>query len=70
MSIRFSRLAIGILVVAVMALMSGRCWATFYGLGPYKDEWGVKYDVVVTQADKDNLNVVFILADEGRLKPF
>ena len=70
MSIRFSRLAIGILVVAVMALMSGRCWAIFYGLGPSKDEWGVKYDVAVTQADKDNLNVVFTLADEGRLKPF
>jgi hypothetical protein len=70
MSIRFSRLAIGILVVAVMALISSRCWATFYGLGPDKDEWGIKYDVAVTQADKDNLNVVFTLADEGRLKPF
>ncbi len=31
---------------------------------------GRKYDVAVTQADKDNLNVVFTLADEGRLKPF
>jgi len=30
----------------------------------------VKYDVAVTQADKDNVNVVFTLADEGRLKPF
>jgi hypothetical protein len=70
MSIRFSRLAIVILVVAVMALMSSCCWAIFYGLGPSKDEWGVKYDVAVTQADKDNLNVVFTLADEGRLKPF
>ena len=70
MSIRFSRLAIGILVVAVIALMSGRCWATFYGLDSSKDDWGVKYEVAVTQADKDNLNVVFTLADEGRLKPF
>jgi len=70
MSILFSRLAIGILVVAVMALISGRCWATFYGLESSKDDWGVKYDVAVTQADKDNLNVVFTLADEGRLKPF
>ena len=70
MSIRFSRLAIFILVVAVMPLMSSRCWAIFDGLGPSEDEWGVKYDVAVTQADKDNLNVVFTLADEGRLKPF
>jgi hypothetical protein len=70
MCIRFSRLAIFILVVAVMALMSSRCWAIFFGLGPSKDEWGVKYDVAVTQADKDNFNVVFTLADEGRLKPF
>ena len=58
------------LVVAATALMSGRCWATFYGLESSKDDWGVKYDVTVTQADKDNLNVVFTLADEGRLKPF
>ncbi len=70
MSIRFSRLAIFILVVAVMALTSSRGWAIFYGLDPSKDDWGVKYDVAVTQADKDNLNVVFTLADEGRLKPF
>ena len=70
MSIRFSRLAIVILVVAVVALMSGRCWAIFNGLDPSEDDWGVKYDVAVTQADKDNLNVVFTLADEGRLKPF
>src|SRR5215475_14522603 len=70
MSIRFSRLVILILVVAVMPLMSSRCWAIFDGLGPSKDEWGVKYDVAVTQDDKDNLNVVLTLADEGRLKPF
>jgi hypothetical protein len=49
--------------------MTGRCWAVFYPLGPSKDEWGLKYDVEVNAADGDNLNVVFTLADEGRLKP-
>ena len=67
---RFSRLAIVILVVAAVELMSSRCWAIFNGLDPSEDDWGVKYDVAVTQADKDNLNVVLTLADEGRLKPF
>ena len=70
MIIRLSRLEMAILVVAAVALMSSRCWAIFVGLGPSEDDWGVKYDVAVTQADQDNLNVVFTLADEGRLKPF
>ena len=70
MSIRLSRLATGMLVVAAMVLTSGRCWAIYYGLGPSKDEWGLKYDVEVYVADGDKLTVVFTLADEGRLKPF
>ena len=69
MTIRFSRLAIVILVVAAVAMISSHCWAIFVGLDPEED-WGVKYDVAVTQAGPDNLNVVFTLADEGRLKPF
>jgi hypothetical protein len=69
MIIRFSRLAIVVLVVA-MALMSSRCWAIFTGLDPSDDDWGVKYDVAVKQAGQDNLSVVLTLADEGRLKPF
>jgi hypothetical protein len=69
MSIRLSRWTTGVLVVAVIALMAGRCWATFYGLGPSKDEWGLKYDVEVSDAGGDMLTVVFTLADEGRLKP-
>ena len=58
------------LVVAAIVLMSGRSWAIYYGLGPSKDEWGLKYDVEVNDADRDTLTVVFTLADEGRLKPF
>jgi hypothetical protein len=49
--------------------MSGRCWAVYYALGPSKDEWGLKYNVEVNAAEKDKLNVLFTLADEGRLKP-
>jgi hypothetical protein len=69
MSIRLSRVTTAILVVAAMVLMSGRCWAIYYGLGPSKDEWGLKYDVAVQDADGDKLTVEFTLADEGRLKP-
>jgi hypothetical protein len=70
MSIRLSRLATGMLVVAAIVVMSGRCWAIRNGLDPSKDEWGLKYDVTVSDADGDKLTVVFTLADEGRLKPF
>lgn len=69
MSMRLSRWATGLLVVAVMVLISGRCWAVFHGLGPSKDEWGLKYDVAVSDAGNDKLTVLFTLADEGRLKP-
>ena len=69
MSTRLSRLATGMLVVAAILLMSGRSWAIYYGLGPSKDDWGMKYDVAVNEVDHDTLSVVFTLADEGRLKP-
>jgi hypothetical protein len=41
----------------------------FYPLSPSQDEWGLKYDLQVTAADGDKLNVLFTLADAGRLKP-
>jgi hypothetical protein len=69
MSIRLSRLATAILVVAAILLMSGRSWAIYDVLGPSKDEWGLKYDVQVNDAGGDTVTVVFTLADEGRLKP-
>jgi hypothetical protein len=70
MNIRFSRLATGVLFAAAVVLMSARGWAIYYGLGPSKDEWGLKYDVAVNEADSTTLTVEFTLADEGRLKPF
>jgi hypothetical protein len=70
MSIRLSLVATGVLVVAAMALLPGLCWAVYYQLGPSKDEWGLKYDVAVSDVDGDKATVVFTLADEGRLKPF
>lgn len=69
MNFRCSRLATGVLVVAAVVLMSGRSWAVFYSLGPSKDEWGLKYEVEMNAADGDKLNVLFTLADEGRLNP-
>lgn len=70
MSIRRSRVVMGLFVVAAMAIMSSPCWAIYYGLGPSKDEWGLKYDVEVTDAGNNMLNVTFTLESEGRLKPF
>ena len=69
MSIRLSRLAIGILTAAAVALASGRSWAIYNGLGPSRDDWKLKYDVEVYAADRDTLTVVFTLTDGGRLKP-
>jgi hypothetical protein len=68
MRFRFSRLAIGVLVVVAVVLMARAGWAHFYELGPSKDEWGLKYEAEVT-AIEDKLNVSFTLADQGRLKP-
>ncbi len=70
MNIRLSRLATVVSAVAVILLMSGRGWAIYDELGPSKDEWGLKYDVAVNEADANHLTVVFTLSDEGRLKPF
>jgi hypothetical protein len=69
MSLRFSRLATGCLVVAAVLLIAGRAWAVFFPLGPSQDDWGLKYDVEVKAAEGDKVNVLFTLADEGRLKP-
>ena len=48
---------------------AGRCWAVFYPLGPSQDEWGLKYEGEVSATAGDKVNVLFTLADEGRLKP-
>lgn len=69
MSIRFSRFVAGFFAVVAMALASSYSWAVFYGLGESKDQWGLKYDVDVTDAGNGKLNVTFTLDDEGRLKP-
>src|SRR5262245_28431124 len=69
MSIQRFRLVTGCLVFAAIALLAGEAWAVFFALGPSKDEWGLKYDVAVEDADSNTLTVKFTLADEGRLKP-
>ncbi len=69
MSMRLSWLVMGLLVVATVGLMPGRCCAVFNMLPPSNDEWGLKYDLEVTAVDEGKLNVRFTLADAGRLKP-
>jgi hypothetical protein len=70
MSIRLSRLTTGMLFLVAMVVMSDRCWAIRHALGPSKDEWKMKYDVAVYEAEDDMLTVELTVADEGRLKPF
>jgi hypothetical protein len=70
MNIRFSRPWLGALTITAVLLLTDRSWAIYEGLGPSKDDWGIKYVVEVTPADDDKVNVVFTVADEGRLKPF
>ncbi len=69
MSNRLSRVAKSLAVVAATVLMTSNCWAVFFPLGPSKNDWGLKYDVQVSAAGADKVNVVFTLTDEGRLKP-
>jgi hypothetical protein len=69
MGFRFPPLAMMVLVVGAVVLLSSRSWAVYYELGPSKDEWGLKYDGDVTVTNEGKLNVLFTLADQGRLKP-
>jgi len=69
MNIRISRRAIGVLAVAIVLLSAAPSWAVFFPLGPSKDDYGLKYDVQLTDAGGDMVDVAFTIADEGRLKP-
>lgn len=69
MNIRFPRLATSFVIVAAVALSVSQAHAVFFPLGPSKDDYGLKYDVQLTDAGGDTVTVAFTLADEGRLKP-
>jgi hypothetical protein len=69
MNLRLSRLATSCLVVAAFLVIAGRCCAVYFPLGPSQDEWGLKYEVQASATAGDKVNVLFTLADEGRLKP-
>lgn len=69
MRFRFLTLATGVLAVTAVVLLTSRSWAHWYALGPSKDEWGLKYDGEVKDANGDKLSVHFTIADQGRLKP-
>lgn len=69
MTLLRSRMVTGGLVIAAIMLIAGPAWAIYYALGPSKDEWGLKYDIAIEEANKDSLTVRFTLANEGRLKP-
>jgi hypothetical protein len=69
MTLRLSRRATGLLVIAAAFLITGRCLAVYVPLGPSADDWGLKFDVQITAGDGDQMNVAFTLKDQGRLKP-
>lgn len=56
-------------VVTFVVLTAGKARAVHYPLGSSKNDWGMKYDVKVSAAGADKVNIVFTLTDEGRLKP-
>src|SRR5689334_18296942 len=69
MRFRFLTFATSLLAGTTVVLLTSRCWAHWYQLGPSKDEWGLKYDGKVDASDGNKLNVHFTIADQGRLKP-
>ncbi|MGC3968807.1 MAG: hypothetical protein QM775_15995 [Pirellulales bacterium] len=69
MNNRVLRAATSLSVFTAVLLLTSRCGAVHYPLGPSKDDWGLKYDVQLSDAGNDQVNVVFTLIDEGRLKP-
>lgn len=69
MNTRFSRVALSVLTLAAVALTVSQVWAVYFPLGPSKSEWGLKYEVELSAASGDLVNVTFKLQDEGRLTP-
>lgn len=69
MSLRLSRRATGLLVLAGVLLITGRCLAVYVPLGASADDWGMKFDVKITAGEGDKMTVHFRLTDQGRLKP-
>lgn len=66
---RSSRAVVSLLAVSLVAMTSAYCLAVYHDLGPSKDDWKMKYDLKVNGSDGDMVDVSFVLADEGRLKP-
>jgi hypothetical protein len=69
MNTRFARAAMSLLTVAAVVLTVGQAWAVYFPLGPSKNEWGLKYEVQLSEAGGNTVNVALTLADEGRLGP-
>jgi hypothetical protein len=68
MNNRFLRSAMSLTIFAAIGLLTSPASAVFYPLPASKDDWGMKYDVKLSAAGAQHVNVVFTLADEGRLK--
>lgn len=69
MSLGLSRRAFGLLAVAGVLFLSGRCLAVYVPLGASADDWGMKFDVKIIAGEGDKMTVHFRLTDQGRLKP-
>lgn len=66
---RLIRLAAVVLTTSAAVLSAVPAGAVFHMLPPSNDEYGLKYDVAITAADRDMVIVAFTLADAGRLRP-
>lgn len=69
MLMRTPRWSVMVLVVAALVCAAGRAGAIGFALGQTKEELQLNYDLTVQDHGTGRVTFVFVLADEGRLKP-
>ena len=67
MSLRYLRRAV--LALVILAAGGGVAWGIRFGLSGPKEDYGLGYDVEVTDHGTGRVTVVLTIADEGKLKP-
>ncbi|MFO0820044.1 MAG: hypothetical protein U1A77_18995 [Pirellulales bacterium] len=69
MDFRQSVWRITVIVWAAMLLAPTSAWAVYFPLSPSSDDWGMKYEIVLSDMEEEQVNVTFTLTNAGRLTP-
>lgn len=69
MNVRRTTGWVEVAVLAAVLLAPTCAWAVYFPLGASSDDWGMKYDIALTDVQEDKVNVTFTLTDAGRLTP-